>query len=87
MAGYGERLRYGARCPDGTSCNAPAVWNKRLNRPVKGRCQMHGGLSTEPKTEEGRRRIAESIRARSKETRLGLKRGKAEAVTQRGDTS
>ncbi len=70
-----------ARCRDGTSCNAPPVWNKQLDRPINGRCRMHGGLSTGPKTREGRRRIAESNRARA--TRPD-ERGKHEAVTQRG---
>ncbi len=37
-----------ARCRDGTSCNAPPVWNKQLDRPINGRCRMHGGLSTGP---------------------------------------
>ncbi len=79
-----ERPRCGARCRDGTSCNAPAVWNRRLDRPVNGRCRLHGGLSTGPKTEEGRRRIAESNRSRGR--RPLAKRGKREGVTQRGDT-
>jgi len=62
-----------ARCRDGTSCNAPPVWNKQLDRPINGRCRMHGGLSTGPKTLEGRRRIAESNRTRN--TRYGLRGG------------
>ncbi|MEO0749941.1 MAG: HGGxSTG domain-containing protein [Pseudomonadota bacterium] len=32
--------------------------------PGKKRCRPHGGLSTGPKTEEGRRRIAEAQRKR-----------------------
>ena len=78
-----ERPRCGARCRDGTPCQAPPVWDSRLDRPVNGRCRMHGGLSTGPKTEEGRRRIAESNRARA--ARL-VERGKREGVTQRGGT-
>jgi transposase-like protein len=62
-----------ARCRDGTSCNTPPVWNKQLDRPINGRCRMHGGLSTGPKTLEGRRRIAESNRTRN--TRYGLRGG------------
>jgi len=81
-----ERPRCGARCRDGSSCKAPPVWDKRLDRPVNGRCRMHGGLSTGPKTEEGCRRIAEANCAR-RDTRLGAKRGKCEGVTQQGDTS
>ncbi len=60
-----ERPRCGATCRDGSLCQAPPVWDRRRDRPVNGRCRMHGGLSTEPKTEEGRRRIAESKRARA----------------------
>lgn len=83
-----ERLRCGAKCRDGTSCNAPPVWGKRLNRPVNGRCRMHGGLSTGPKTEEGRRRITESNRFRSSARYApgsSEKRGNSESVTQQGD--
>jgi hypothetical protein len=81
-----ERPRCDARCRDGSPCQAPPVWDRGLDRPVNGRCRMHGGLSTGPKTVEGRRRIAESNRARSKGTRLQSKRGKREGVTQRGNT-
>ena len=82
-----ERPRCGARCRDGSPCEAPPVWDRRLDRPVNGRCRMHGGLSTGPKTEEGRIRIAEANRSRSNDARLGTKRGKREEVTQRGHTS
>ena len=81
-----ERPRCGARCRDGSRCEAPPVWDRRLDRAVNGRCRMHGGLSTGPKTEEGRRRVADSNRVRSKDARLSAKRGKRSEVTQRGDT-
>ncbi len=81
-----ERPRCGARCRDGSPCEAPPVWDKRLDRPVNGRCRMHGGLSTGPKTEEGRRRIAESNRARRANTHHKEKRGKDEQVTQQEDS-
>jgi hypothetical protein len=49
---------------------------------------MHGGLSTGPKTEEGRRRIAESNRSRSVTSALSdAKRGNGEKVTQQRYTS
>ncbi len=82
-----ERPRCGARCRNGKSCKAAPVWDLRLDRAVNGRCRMHGGLSTGPKTEEGRRRIAESNRTRNTDSRPSAKRGKAEEVTQRGDAS
>ena len=76
-----ERPRCGAKCRDGSPCEAPPVWDKRRDHPVNGRCRMHGGLSTGPKTEEGRRRIAESNRDRA--TRAAEKRGNGKEVTQR----
>ena len=81
-----ERHLCGARCCDGSSCEAHPVWDRRLDRAVNGRCRMCGGLSTGPKTEEGCRRVAESNRARSKHAWLSAKRGKRSEVTQRGDT-
>lgn len=44
--------RCGAKTRKGTPCRAPAMPN--------GRCKLHGGKSTGPKTEEGRRRCAEA---------------------------
>ena len=82
-----ERPRCDAKCRDGNPCEAPPVWNKRLVQAVNGRCRMHGGLSTGPKTEEGRRRIAESNRARRTDIHYEEKRGKREEVTQQGDNS
>jgi hypothetical protein len=80
-----ERPRCGAKCRDGSGCNARPVWDRRLNRPVNDRCRMHGGLSTGPKTEEGRSRIAESNRNRARKAHNMRKRGKRSGVTQRGD--
>jgi hypothetical protein len=40
----------------GMPCRAGALRN--------GRCRMHGGLSTGPKTEEGRRAVGEATRNR-----------------------
>ena len=45
--------RCGAKTRKGTECQRPA--NKR-----NGRCRVHGGASTGPRTEEGRARIAEA---------------------------
>ncbi len=56
------RARCGARTRKGTLCQAPAVWNKKRNRPVNGRCRMHGGLSTGPRTMDGRRRALANLR-------------------------
>src|SRR5262245_30069322 len=51
-----SRAHCGARTRKGTACIAPTQ--------VNGRCRMHGGLSTGPKTENGRRRIADAVRKR-----------------------
>ena len=54
----------GAATRRGTPCCRRAV-------PGKSRCRNHGGLSTGPKTEEGRRRIAEAQHRRwAKQGRL-----------------
>lgn len=57
-----ERPQCGARTRQGTPCQAPAVWDKAKNQPRNGRCRMHGGLSTGPRTAEGRRRSLEALR-------------------------
>ena len=62
-----KRPRCGARTRKGTKCKAPAVWDKEHDRPRNGRCKLHGGLSTGPKTREGRQRIAKAASKRMKE--------------------
>lgn len=47
----------GARTRKGMPCKAKAL-------PGKTRCRFHGGLSTGPKTSEGRERIAKAQRKR-----------------------
>ena len=47
----------GAKTRKGTACRAKAL-------PGKTRCRFHGGLSTGPRTDQGRRRIAEAQRKR-----------------------
>jgi hypothetical protein len=52
-----ERPRCGAKTRSGKPCQARVV-------PGKRRCRMHGGLSTGPRTAEGRSRIAAAQRMR-----------------------
>jgi hypothetical protein len=52
-----DRPRCGAKTRVGGSCLVRA-------EPGKARCRFHGGLSTGPKTELGRARIAEAQRRR-----------------------
>jgi len=59
-----ERPRCGARTRKGTPCRAPVVWNDSTNTPQNGRCRLHGGLSTGPRTEEGREACVRSNRRR-----------------------
>lgn len=65
----------GARRRDGMPCQAPAM-ARRSDRPLlvggvslgirrPGRCRMHGGTSTGPRTAEGRAAIAASNRRRA----------------------
>jgi hypothetical protein len=52
-----DRPRCGAKTRQGSSCLIKA-------EPGRLRCRLHGGLSTGPRTPEGRKRIAEASRAR-----------------------
>ena len=58
----------GARCRDGHPCQARATRDAETGCYVRnGRCRLHGGLSTGPRTAEGRRRIGEAARQRARE--------------------
>ena len=54
----------GARTRRDTPCQAPPVWNKVQDKAKNGRCKLHGGLSTGPRTEAGREAIRVSNRKR-----------------------
>ncbi len=54
MTSHFQKLECGAKTRNGTSCDS-----QELGRG--GRCRLHGGLSTGPKTIEGRRRSALNI--------------------------
>jgi hypothetical protein len=53
-----------ARCRDGHACRARVALDDK--GAPRRRCKVHGGLSTGPRTAEGRARIAESNRRRAK---------------------
>lgn len=57
-----KRPRCGARCRDGSACRAPAFFDKMRPKAGGGRCRQHGGLSTGPKTAEGRERARAGAR-------------------------
>jgi hypothetical protein len=50
---YSQAPRCGARNRRGGACGCPAMAN--------GRCRLHGGLSTGPKTAEGIERIRQAV--------------------------
>lgn len=59
-----KRDKCGALTRQRTYCQAPAVWNKITDEAVNGRCKLHGGLSTGPKTSKGKEAIRQSNRTR-----------------------
>lgn len=59
-----ERGTCGAKTRKGTPCQAPPVWNKLFDRPRNGRCKLHGGLSTGPRTQAGKKAIIRSNKNR-----------------------
>jgi len=56
-----ERPRCGAKTRAGGRCKAPAVWNREEDEPRNGRCRIHGGHSTGPRTKEGLQRTLEAM--------------------------
>ena len=58
-----RRRRCGARCRDGHACAAPVAARRDEHGAVivAARCRMHGGLSTGPRTPEGRRRALDAL--------------------------
>ena len=57
-----DRPRCGAkRKRDGKPCEAPVVWDVDRNAPRNGRCKIHGGMSSGPKTPEGRARALANL--------------------------
>src|SRR5712692_6293737 len=61
-----NRPRCGAKRRDGRDCRASAVWDRLANKPLQGgRCRVHGGPSTGPRTEAGKAAIAASNRRRA----------------------
>ena len=57
-----QRPRCGAQTRKGPPCRAPAVWDKEHDRPRNGRCRVHGGLSSGPKTLEGKLRALANLK-------------------------
>jgi len=64
-----QRPACGAKTRAGGRCKAKPVWDRENDRPRNGKCRLHGGLSTGPKTEAGKRRVAEAARRMWKKSR------------------
>src|SRR5262249_14978423 len=60
-----DRPRCGARTRKGRPCRAPAVWDCGKDQARNGRCRLHGGRSTGPRTTAGRDAIRASNRRRA----------------------
>jgi hypothetical protein len=56
-----KAARCEAKTRQGTVCQCPAMPN--------GRCRLHGGLSTGPKTAEGIKRIQEAVTTHGRRTK------------------
>ncbi len=65
-----DRPLCGAMTRAGIPCQARAVWDTDKDKPRNGRCRMHGGLSTGPRTPEGKRRSLDAL-ARAVQARRG----------------
>lgn len=65
-----QRPRCGARTRAGGSCKAQALLNK-AGEP--GRCRMHGGLSTGPRSKKGKAAIADRAREAMRKRWVGYR--------------
>lgn len=66
-----DRGECGAKTRKGTPCQASPVWCVERDKPRNGRCKLHGGLSTGPKTAVGKEAIKASNKRR-RQTSLAL---------------
>ena len=73
--------RFGTNWP-GERCEAKTRKGTAGQRPAKlpvGRCRLHGGASTGPKTKEGLKRLAESKTKHGRCTKIETEKAKARA--------
>jgi hypothetical protein len=61
---FSKAARCGARNRRGASCQCPAMAN--------GRCRLHGGLSTGPRTPEGIERIRQAVTKHGRYSEEGI---------------
>ena len=72
-----DRPRCGAKCKrDGQPCRAPVFWDNERDAPRNGRCRLHGGASTGPRTAKGRARsLANLVQYRGRPQDINDRRG------------
>jgi hypothetical protein len=79
-----ERPLCGARTRAGGQCKGRAVWDHENDYPVNGRCKLHGGLSTGPKSAEGRARSLANLKRGQRHHQEGqARRGEGDNQGQR----
>ena len=85
LADIGLATRFGPDWP-GKRCLAKTRRGTECQRPAitgAGRCRLHGGRSTGPRTEEGRARIAAANTKHGRKTKERLAEAKARAQANR----
>ena len=85
LAAIGLATRFGPDWP-GKRCLAKTRGGTECQRPAitgAGRCRLHGGRSTGPRTEEGRARIAAANTKHGRKTKERLAEAKARAQANR----
>lgn len=85
LAAIGLTTRFGPDWP-GRRCLAKTKSDSECQRPAiigAGRCRLHGGLSTGPRTQEGRARISEANLKHGRKTKNRLAAAKARAQSVR----
>ena len=78
----GVEWRFGADWP-GQRCGAKTRKGTEFQRPANkrnGRCRVHGGASTGPRTEEGRARISEANLRHGRYTKDKLEKSRENAA-------
>ena len=65
---FTKSARCGAQTRRGTSCQCPAMAN--------GRCRLHGGCSTGPKSPEGIERIRRAVTKHGRYTKVAMRRAR-----------
>ena len=76
VEGRGWRYLCGAKTRRGTAC-------QRVSEARNGRCRLHGGFSTGPRTPEGRQRVAEAVSIRMRQTWAARKANMDSPVAER----